>query len=329
MTNPSLAAPHKSRYESLLQTLAANDTLGIAIVADPDAIASALALKRLVWRKVKKTLLCRVNRIQRSDNLALIRCLRIVLPHISKIDTSAVSAWALVDSQPHHHPFLENIPCRLVIDHHAPEPDLQVPFIDIREEYGANSSIMTEYLRASGIRPSAKLATALFYGIKTDTDNFSRTSCAADINAFCYLYPYVNLNIIKQIESSEINKKNIADFRKAFDSLHFIGDTVYVHMGEIKNPDSLVILADFFLKMAEATWCMISGIYGQKIIIIIRNAAPHLDAGAVAARLFSGEGSAGGHKNTARAEIPLAAFKEKVGDLSKIEDYLRKKIKSR
>ncbi|MCB2183868.1 MAG: DHH family phosphoesterase [Desulfobulbaceae bacterium] len=329
MANPVQFATHKARYESVMETVATDDILCIPIVADPDAIASALALKRLFWRKAQKIIICRVNAIKRSDNLAMIRRLNITLPYIKKVDTSEVTKWAIVDSQPHHHKSLGKINFSIIIDHHPPDHSLQGPFIDIREDYGAVSSMMAEYLKAAGITPSAKLATALFYGIKTDTNNFTRTSIAADVKAFRYLYPYVNLNIIKQIESSEINKKNIAHFHKAFDSLQFIGDTVYIDMGEVKDADALVIIADFFLKMAEATWCMVSGVYGQKIIIIIRNAGFRLDAGKVAMRLFGKLGSAGGHKSAARVEIPVAAFQEEVGDVSKISNYIHEKIKKR
>ncbi len=329
MSHPAQSASQKQRYESLLKMVSTDDTLCIPIVADPDAIASALALKRLFWRKVRKIIICRLNAIKRSDNLAMIRCLKINLPYIKQIDTGEISKWAIVDSQPHHQKLLGNIDFSILIDHHPPAPNDDIPFKDIREDYGANSSIMTEYLKAADITPSAKLATALFYGIKTDTNNFTRTSTTADIKAFRYLYPYVNLNIIKKIEFSEINKKNLDDFRKAFDALQFIGDTAYIHMGEVKDPDALVIIADFFLKMAETAWCMVSGIYGQKLIIIIRNAGFRLDAGKVATRLFGNLDSAGGHKSAARVEISLSTFKEEIGDLKKIPDYIKKKIKKR
>ena len=319
----------KNRYEMLLQMVSAEDTLGIAIVADPDAIASALALKRLFWHKVRKTVICRVNAVKRTDNLAMLKSLRIPLPYIKQIETAEITKWAIVDSQPHHHKSLANINFTIIIDHHPPAADLDIPFMDIRENLGATSTIMTEYLKGGGIKPSAKLATALFYGIKTDTNNFTRTSTTADINAFRYLYPRVNLNIIKKIEASEINKKNIAHFRKAFDALEFVDNTAYIHMGEINDPDALVIIADFFLKMAETSWCMVSGIYGQKIIIIIRNVGFRLNAGKVAARLFSKLDSAGGHKNAARVEIPVATFKKEVGGLSKLSGYIKKKIRNR
>lgn len=320
---------HKDRYEKLLEAVSANDIVCIPIVADPDAIASALALKRLFWRKVQKTIICRVNAINRSDNLAMIRDLKITLPYIKRAKTSDVTKWAIVDSQPHHHKLLANIPCSIIIDHHPPDSSLETFFLDIRQDYGATSSMMTEYLKAANIVPSAKLATALFYGIKSDTNNFTRSSIYADIKAFRYLYSRVNLNLIKKIEASEINKKNITSFRKAFDVLSFIGDTAYIHMGSIKDADALVIIADFFLKIAEASWCVVSGVYGKKTIIIIRYAGFRLHAGKIAQLLFGEQGSAGGHKSAARAEIPLAFFADESDEFTKIRDYIISQIKKR
>ena len=327
MPPPTRSDTHIGRYTKLLESVSSNDIICIPIVADPDAIASALALKRLFWRKVQKTIICRVNAISRSDNLAMIRDLKITLPYIKKAKTSDVTKWAIVDSQPHHHKFLANIDFSIIIDHHPRDHSLESPFIDIRQDYGAVSSMMTEYLKAADITPSAKLATALFYGIKSDTNNFTRTSISADIEAFRYLYPRANLNTIKRIESSEINKKNITYFRKAFELLHFIGDTAYIHMGPVEDSDAMVIIADFFLKMAEVSWSVVSGVYGKKIIIIIRYAGFRLHAGKFAQRLFGEHGSAGGHKSAARAEIPIAVFADEADKLTKIRDYIITQIK--
>lgn len=330
MKPSSLPATQKKRYKKLLENISGEDVIGIMINADPDAMASALALKRLFWRKVKKTIICRINAIKRSDNQAMVNLLNLQIPYANRVDTSQVTKWATVDAQPHHHPRLANIKFDIIIDHHPPDKELEAPFLDIRDNFGATSSMLTEYLRAAGIKPSAKLATALFYGIKTDTDNFARSSSANDIKAFKYLYPFVNLNTIKKIESSEINKGNLEDFRAAFENLEFIGNAVYIHMGTVDDADVLVILADFFLKMAEASWCFVSGIYGQKVVIIARNAGFRLHAGKLVQRLFEDIGSAGGHKNAARVEIPLEAAKKRVKENeTTIVDYIRRKIESK
>ena len=165
--------------------------------------------------------------------------------------------------------------------------------MDIKEDYGANSTIMTEYLRAAKIKPSPRLATALFYGIKTDTDNFVRPSTQNDINAFRYLYPFANINLIKKIESSEMTRQTLAGFRTAMENMTFLKDKAFIHMGRVGDPDILVMIADFFLKMVEATWCIVSGVYGQKLIVIFRNAGFRLDAGVTAHRPLRRMGNCG------------------------------------
>jgi len=330
MKPSSIAGTHKKRYKQLLENISSDDVVGIMINADPDAMASALALQRIFWRKVKHTIICRVNAIKRSDNLAMVKLLGLQIPYVNRADISKVTKWATVDSQPHHHPRLSKVKFDIIIDHHPPAKDLEAPFIDIRDNYGATSSMLTEYLKAASIKPSARLATALFYGIKTDTVNFARASSAGDIQAFKYLYPFVNLNIIKKIESSEINRANLAAFQTAFENLEFVGKAAYIHMGIVDNADSLVIIADFFLKMAETNWCFVSGVYGHKVIVIVRNAGFRLHAGKLVQRLFGDLGSAGGHKNAARVEMPLDAVLDKLGTSTlRVENYIRKKIKAK
>jgi nanoRNase/pAp phosphatase (c-di-AMP/oligoRNAs hydrolase) len=217
----------------------------------------------------------------------------------------------------------------IIIDHHPVDPRSSAPFVDIKEDYGANSTIMTEYLRAAKIKPSPRLATALFYGIKTDTENFARPSTSNDIKAFRYLYPYTNINIIKKIESSEISRKTLASLKTAMEDLTFLKDIAYIHMGKINDPDIPVIIADFFLKLVEATWCIVSGLYGNKLVVILRNAGFRRDAGKMAQELFGQWGSAGGHRNAARAEIPLHEIQDEIGGISEIKSFIMGKIRGR
>jgi nanoRNase/pAp phosphatase (c-di-AMP/oligoRNAs hydrolase) len=315
------------RCKRLFEVISPEDTMAVIINADPDAMASALALKRLFWRKIKKSVIFHVNTIKRADNLALIKLLKIQQYYIRSLNAGEFTKWAIVDSQPEHNELMSKYPFDIIIDHHPIKKSSSAAFLDIREEYGANSTIMTEYLRAAKIKPSPRLATALFYGIKTDTDNFVRPSTPNDINAFRYLYQFTNLNMIKKIESSEMTRNTLASFRTALENLTFVKDRVFIHMGRVNDPDILVIVADFFLKMVEATWCIVSGVYGQKLIVIFRNAGFRLDAGKTAQRLFGKWGSAGGHQSAARAEIPIGEIKPTPQD-PEFKQFVFGKVKS-
>jgi nanoRNase/pAp phosphatase (c-di-AMP/oligoRNAs hydrolase) len=110
----------------------------------------------------------------------------------------------MVDSQPDHHDSLLNMAPDVIIDHHPVSSVSDAPFMDIRPKYGAAASILVEYLRAANIKPSAKLATALYYAIKTDTSNFERKTRLEDLTAPVPKRPrhYILNNLAKLRRSS-------------------------------------------------------------------------------------------------------------------------------
>ena len=335
MTNPVMEHPFSKstsqteRSQKLLDTLSSDDSLGIVINADPDAMASALALKRLFWRKLRKVEILHVNAIDRPDNLAMIRLLDIKQRRIRSMRGRKLTKWAMVDSQPSHYPPFKNHPFDIIIDHHPIDPTSRATFLDIREEYGANATIMCEYLKSMKVIPSTRLATALFYGIKTDTANFVRDSLSNDVNAFKYLYKFANMNTIKKIESSELSRHTLDDFRSAIEELVFIDNMAYVNMGEVKNPDTLVIIADFFMKLAETEWSIVAGRYDNKLIFILRNAGFRGNAGKTAKKLFEPwGGSAGGHRSAARAEIPLKEIESRIDNQNNLDKLILEKLKN-
>lgn len=328
MENPfPKSATLTDRVKKLLETVSYEDTLAVLINADPDSMACAMALKRLFWRKIKKTYIYHINVIKRADNLAMTRLLKVDQKHIRNLNSAEITKWAIVDSQPHHSEQFMKFKFDIIVDHHPVNPGSKAKFVDIRDDYGASSTIFTEYLRAASIKPSPRLATALFYGIKTDTDDFVRNSSPNDINAFRYLYNFVNTNIIKKIESSGMTKKTLSSFRTAIENLSFIKDMSFIYMDKVESPDILVMIADFFLKMGESTWTFVSGIHNQKLIIIIRNAGFRLNAGDKAVKLFGAYGSAGGHKSAARVEIPLKSIIPEISGKTGYRQFVIDKFK--
>jgi nanoRNase/pAp phosphatase (c-di-AMP/oligoRNAs hydrolase) len=319
------------KCKRLLGVVDPEDVLAILINADPDSMASALALKRFFWRKVRKTVIYHVNPIQRPDNLAFIRLLRIDQQHIRRMKpakSTNITKWAILDSQPAHHEQFQDHQFDIIIDHHPPDQSSKAHFVDIQEHYGANSTIMTEYLRAAKIRPSPTLATALFYAIKTDTDNFVRESVPNDIEAFRYLYKFANMNIIKKIESSEMTRQTLASFQFAMGRLKFLRNIAFIHMGEVANPDILVIIADFFMRLVESTWSIVSGVFDRTLVVILRNAGFRGDAGKIAQKLFGHWGGfGGGHRDAARAEVPLEKIKKDIKGRANLGKFVLENLK--
>lgn len=288
-----------------------DDQVLVVINADPDAVGAALAVKRLLWRKVASVSICSVNIMKRPDNVALLDYLGVKLLKMSEISKSNYSRFVMVDSQPEHNECFQRFNFDVIIDHH-PLGKAKVSFMDIRPEYGATSSMLTEYIKAAKIRPSVKLATSLFIGIKTDTNDFQRKAFGEDVKAFQYLFNYVNQNLVQKVEYAEINPSFLKYFQLAFNTRVMRRGRVYIHLGHVSTPDVCVLIADFFLKIKGVGWTFVSGMFAKKLVVIIRNDGIRKNAGKTAEIAFGKLGSAGGHKNMARAEILLSALDGKV-----------------
>lgn len=295
------------QLEKLFQLLSKDERWLILINADPDALASALALKRIFAFRVQSVSIAHVNLIERPDNLAMMRYLRIPSKKLTPTLAAQFDRYALVDSQPHHHPDFGDFEFSLVIDHHplSAEHPVRADYQDIRPDYGSNSAILTEYLYNLHLKPGKLLATALMYGIKTDTRSFERDFCDADIRAFRYLNRFASQLLLRKVYRSEFRLEWLHYFSKAIRRMRVRGGRLSVFMDEVDSNDILVILADFFLRVNEVSWTIVSGIVNNRLVVVFRGDGVGRDMGKIAASYFGRFGPAGGHKTMARAEIDL------------------------
>jgi nanoRNase/pAp phosphatase (c-di-AMP/oligoRNAs hydrolase) len=307
---PVRACRRGTCVSELLKVFSHDDRVLIIITADPDSIASAVALKRLLWRRVAHVHICSTNEVRRPDNLRLLKSLELNLPLLAKEDVSRYTRLAMVDGQPSHSPQTAELPFWVVVDHHPRchrGPGVPGPaFEDIRPETGATSTLFTDYLRAARIRPNRILATALFYGIKTDTQNFVRRGREEDMRAFQWLYPFIHQPLLSDIERAPVDRSAFEVIKRALTLMSFRKQYAFVFVEELDHADTLVIVADFVMQIEGVTRAVISGVFEDRLVVVLRSGGIRGNLGALAARAFGEFGSAGGHKNMARAEMKLA-----------------------
>lgn len=298
----------------------------IVMNADPDAMASAMALKRIMAHRVQEVGIAHVNEIARPDNLEMIRCLRIPTRKLTPNLTAQYDKFALVDSQPHHHKDFCELKFSIVIDHHPPVEEFPVDaeYVHIDPEYGSNASMLTEYLYNLKIRPGKLLATALQYGIKTDTSSFERSFSDADLRAFQYLNKFADVALLRKIYRSEFHLEWLKYFCQAYFKMRLLGQGIFAFLEDVESADILVILADLFLRVQGSSWTVMSGVVDGKVVAIFRGDGLRRDMGVFASGRFSDVGSAGGRKNAARAEIPLDAI-----DAPSPESFLWKRLSAK
>lgn len=280
----------------------------IIISADPDALGSAMALRQIIRSKGALADIAHPNEISRPDNLAMIRTLRIPLVRVTPDISRCCTRFAMVDSQPHHSTDFPDVDFDVILDHHGLDPSHPVrgKYVDIPTGYGACSSLLTEYLYNLKIKPGKLLATALLYGIKTDTGSFERDFSEVDVKAFSYLSKFADKMLLRRIVHADFHRKWLKYFSRAFERIRSVGrDGMFVYVGRVENPDVLVVLADFFLRVHGLSWNCIAGLYGERLIAVMRSDGLRRNMGKKAQAWFADFGCAGGHKMAARAEIEL------------------------
>jgi len=160
---------------------------------DPDSLASGKALATLLreaWGITSQ--LVYSGLVARAENQVLLKHLTPEWEHNDTLpDLGKFAAVAQVDTQPGAGNNRLNTvqPNHIVIDHHYPVRELidTVTYSDIRTEMGSTVTMLFQYLEAAGIQLDPILATAMFYGLKTDTRSLSRGASPADEIAFLEL----------------------------------------------------------------------------------------------------------------------------------------------
>ncbi|HOO90325.1 MAG TPA: DHH family phosphoesterase [Syntrophales bacterium] len=280
---------------------------------DPDTIASAAALKYIFAQTLRhKAVIGYDGIVGRAENRQLIRRLKIDMVHTTELNFNDFSIIALVDSQPHtgNNAIPRKILPHIVIDHHPIRRDTaRCMFYDVRPRYGSSSTILTEYLQELDLTIDPRLATALYYGLKTDTNGLSRSFMKADLDAFNYLFPKIAPRTLAGIENPSVPKSYYLKFADALTHSIQYGDVMISYMGTLNNPDITAEMADFLLRMENIRWTLCMGEYKDALMLSVRTSRRGLMAGKIAIRVVKGLGTGGGHEKAAGGRIGLEGLK--------------------
>jgi nanoRNase/pAp phosphatase (c-di-AMP/oligoRNAs hydrolase) len=276
---------------------------------DPDAIASAAGLGFLIERiSGIPVILAFGGIIGRAENRSLMEELGVPFERIETVDIAPDTAIAMVDTQPGagNNSLPLGRPATVVLDHHPPRSEGEAPaFVDIRPEYGASASMIVEYLRAARLEPDRKLATALFYGIQSETMDLGREASDEDVAASIFLYPRTDPASISRIRHARVPRGVYRSIHEGLERAWSRGDVVFVPLGTLEYPDLVAQLADLFLRVHGVDWVIAAGLYKDSLLISVRAHRPDAHAGEVVQGVVGDRGSAGGHGEMAGGRIDL------------------------
>lgn len=283
--------------------------IGMQDNPDPDALASAAALRKLAntLENIQCSLACG-GAVGRAENRAMVRYLDLNLRPITELDHNRFGLIALVDTQPGtgNNSLREGVLPDIVIDHHSIRNETRsVKFTDVRSRYGATATILCEYLQAADIVPEAPLATALLYGIRSDTQDLGRETTQADIDAYEMLYPLANKRMLGAIQRGQVPTDYFQVLAASLKNARLCGSCIYSDLGLVGTPDMIAEVADLLLRHERANCSLCWGVHDKQLLLSIRSSSPDLHADEIARKIVSRKGTGGGHRSMAAGQIPL------------------------
>jgi nanoRNase/pAp phosphatase (c-di-AMP/oligoRNAs hydrolase) len=280
---------------------------------DPDAMASGLALRNVLRRTKTTAIIGAMKGVTRPENLRMVNLLDLHVEAVTVESLKEFDRVAMVDVQPHYFGGLIDR-VDLVIDHHPEQPGYTALFKDVRPDYGSTSTILTEHLRAVDVNISERTATAMLYAIKSDTLFFNRQTNRVDLEAFSFLYPLADAQLIRKMEGAEITSERLEYVIKAYEGGLLLEQVFCAFLGSLPREDFIPYVADFFLQLEDVKWTIVAGIVNDTFVVSVRNLGYSKNAAEFVRRFFAEIGSAGGHRAMAKAVVPLQAFRKRFGD---------------
>lgn len=286
---------------------------------DPDAIASAWGVQTLLASTVGiRPRLVYGGIIGRAENRALVQELQVELTHVDRLDWQTVQGAILVDTQARatNHALPPTVPAVVVLDHHQRLPSQpSVLYRDVRAAYGATSTLVTEYLVAANLPPKPDLATALFYGIKTDTLGLARRATDCDAWAYMILLPLMDRTLLAAIEHARVPRAFFQVFNDALARTVLYDNVVLASLGDMTRPDMAAEMADVLSRLDNADWVICMGRYRAHVVLAVRTSLPQANAARVVQHVVGDLGGAGGHAHMAGGRVPLGEQPERLEQL--------------
>ena len=291
---------------------------------DPDAIGSALALVRIASGVGLDARAYYSGEISHQENRALVNLLGIDLARLTDVDPASFGGVALVD---HSRPGINDglsaeTEIDAVIDHHPPREPVEARFVDLRHDAGATSTLLAEYLDGYGIEPDPTVATALLYGIRIDTDEFTREVAAADFEAAAFLLEHADATVLSRVESPSVGPEVFDTLAAAIRNREVVEEALITGVGRIGDRDALAQAADRLVRMEGVELAVVHGFTEDVIYVSGRASGASIDLGETLRDAFDAIGSAGGHADMAGAQLPLGLLADTGTDTEALADVV-------
>lgn len=284
---------------------------------DADALASGYGLYCYFQSKGKEVRLVYSgrNRIQKSNLRLMVEKLCLPVEYIEPTKGAKVHVEGL----------LLTVDCQYgagnvtglagdeaaIIDHHQVEIE-DVPLSIINPNLGSCATLVWKLLTDAGFVVDDKkgLGTALYYGLYTDTNQFSEVYNPLDMDmreALPYDKSLITLFRNSNLSLKELEIAGIAMIRYSYNEDYEFA----VIKAQPCDPNILGLISDFLLQVDIIKTCVVFNEVNDGYKISVRSCIREVNASELAAYLTEGIGSGGGHYEKAGGFISMRLYEEK------------------
>lgn len=282
---------------------------------DPDALAAAFGLKELLdFFDVKADIIFEGSLDKVTGKRMVDEFDMEIHPASNFDDMNEEDYIVLVDCQKYNRNCTDlpgdEVAC---IDHHPTFTKCDYKFKDIKN-VGACSSIVADYYRSSGVKPSRNVATALVYGIKMDTNNFGRGVTQMDVDMYAWLFEYSDKKVLEKMQLNSIEFSDLKAYGAAVNNISTYKNIGFAEI-PFDCPDGLIaVISDFLLGIDTVDFSVVWSIRDRGYKFSLRSELKSMDAGKLMQKVADcfAEGSGGGHQFMAGGFIPVHTI-EQVG----------------
>jgi nanoRNase/pAp phosphatase (c-di-AMP/oligoRNAs hydrolase) len=273
---------------------------------DPDALAAAYALHYLAYERFQiESRIVYGGIIGRVENRAMVKLLRIPAHPLHKTDLKRYKNIATVDTQPafQNNPLPGNRRVALVIDQHAgsspPVADLAI----VDTECGATCTILAQALLLTDLEIPSRLATALAYGILSDTLGLYRAHRPDVIQTYLGILQHADMRSLARIQNPPRSHDFFATLGHCIREAVLFRRLIVCHLGPVHSPDAVSQMAEFLLTYDHAFWAFCTGRYKGSLHLSLRASRQDAQAGVVLRDVVENPRAAGGHQAIAGGKV--------------------------
>jgi nanoRNase/pAp phosphatase (c-di-AMP/oligoRNAs hydrolase) len=278
---------------------------------DPDAIASGWGLRWMIGEKLARPArLIGGGAIVRAENRHMVKLLNPPIELVDEIQVDQGTATVLVDcSSTASNHLLGSAGVRpiAVIDHHQVRGARQrLVFRDIRPRVAASATIVASYLKEQELAPPSDLATALLYGMQTETQGSETHYAPLDRRMVTWLSRFADPGKLARIDNAPLTPEYYSDLVLALQSTFAYDETAICFLPRAEGPETIAEVADLLIRCQTIHRVLCGGVVGDDLFVSVRTELGADNATDLVQRVLQSLGAGGGHERRAGGKVRLS-----------------------